>query len=144
MTLLTVALAAILVLFGVNLITRMSPTSSDGANANSLTLDRADVKGMAIEKEGKVFTLNQRQTESAVSFINRMSPVDKNDYSKKGDFDFTKLMIYRFNKPDITLVPIALERGNIVFDVPILSSSSYMLERSGGEFSSLIQKATEE
>lgn len=142
-SILTVALAAILLLGGLNYLSKGSiePTQP---NANSLALGKGEIKGVSIEKDGKTFTLNEKQQAAFLDFLNKMRPVDKKDYTPQNNFNFTKLTIYRFDKPDVNLLPIAIESKNIVFNIPILSSGSYMLDLSGGEFYDLIQKATQE
>lgn len=145
MTLLTIALAAILVLFGVNLITHIKPELKETEETvGTLGLNKAEVKGMAVDKNSKIYTLNQKQQNDALNFINRMRPVDKNDYPTKGTFEFTKLIVYRFDKPDVNLVPMAFQDQNLVFDVPALGSGSYMLDMSAGAFYDLIKKASQE
>lgn len=143
MTLLTIALAAILVLFGVNLITHVKPELKETEEtAGTLALNRSDIRGMAIDKNDKIFTLNQIQQNEAVTYINRMRPVNKNDYPTKGSFQFSKLIVYRFNKSDVVLIPIAFHDKNLVFDIPALGSSSYMLDESSGKFYDLIKNGS--
>lgn len=145
MTLLTIALAAILVLFGVNLITHIKPEIKETEETSgTLLLNRADIRGMAVDKEGKIFTLNQQQQNQAVTYINRMRPVNKNDYPTKDTFEFTQLILYRFNKRDVVLIPIAFQDKNLVFDIPALGSSSYMLDRSDGALYDLIKNGSQD
>ena len=139
----SIALAAVLVLFGVNALVHYYPSDAEPPPAGTLALVPADIKGMSIESQGRVFTLNQKQQADALSFINRMRPVDKKDYPNRSKFDFSRLIIYLFDKPEVSLVPITFSEQNLVFDIPSLNSSSYYLEMSGGEFYSLILKATQ-
>lgn len=145
-TLLTIALSAILVLFGVNFITFFQPATKGNQEGvvGNLTVALNEVKGIAIEKGKELFTLNQKQQNEALTLINRMRPVDKGDYPIKEKFEFTRIIIYRFNKPDIDLFPIANQKEGLVFNVPILNSSSYLLDMSGGQFYDLIKKGTQE
>lgn len=144
--LLSLALAAVLVLFGVNFISTLKNGAVDKemASFGNLGLDPKEVKGMSIEKAGKTYTLNQSQQNKALSFINTMVPVDKKDYVKRGVFDFSRIVVYRIDKTSVMLTPVAFSDQDIVFDVPSLNTSSYFLAKSGGELNSLIQKATED
>lgn len=136
----SIALGAVLVLFGVNFFTHEKPADAEQV-IGTLKMEPAEIKGMAIEAEGKVFTLNQKQQADALSFINRMRPVDKKDYTTRSKFDFSRLVVYRFDKPEISFVPVTYNDKNLVFDVPILNSASYFLDMSAGEFNTLILKA---
>lgn len=144
--LLMLALGAALLLFGVNYLANFKSiaVNDELASFGNLGLNPAEVRGMSVEKAGKTFTLNKEQQAKALSFINTMVPVDKKDYTKKEDFDFTRIVVYRFNGPNVSLVPIARADSDIVFDVPMLNSDSYFLAKSGDELNSLIQKATED
>jgi hypothetical protein len=143
LTLLTLALAAVFILFGINYISTLSQGNTTKPSAiGNLAINPAEVKGMAIEKGGKVFTLNKEQQTRALSFINNMAPVDKKDYPTKGSFEFSRIIIYRFNGENIELAPVALTGGDLVFDVPALNSDSYFLSLSAGELTDLIRKAT--
>lgn len=150
LTLLTMALAAILVLFGINLISHLGNNAATPAGEtpvvgnNLLALKSGDVKGMSIERDGKVYTLNQKQQTAALDFINRFRPVDKQDYPQRDRFVFSKLTVMRFNQPDVVLIPVAFKDKDLVFDIPSLNSGSYLLDLSGGEFYSLIQNSTRE
>ena len=80
LTLLTLALAAILVLFGINLISHLGnsePAAKEGSAKSLLSVNNEEVKGLSIERDGKTYTLNLKQQTAAIAFINRMRPVDK-------------------------------------------------------------------
>lgn len=144
LTLLSLALGAILILFAVNIATHLTPDSAVAPLVGNLAIEKGDIRGMSIESKGKMFTLNEKQQEDALSFINRMRPVEKKDFPNKSRFDFLRIIIYRFDKPEISLLPITFSEQNLVFDVPALNNSAYYLEMSAGEFYSLILKATQE
>lgn len=142
-SILTVALGAVLILGGLNYLSKGNVEPAQ-PNSNSLALGKGEIKGVSIEKNGKSFTLNEKQQTQFLDFLNKMRPVDKKDYTPQGNFDFTRISIQRFDKPDVNLLPVAIESKNLVFNIPILSSGSYMLDLSGGELNTLIQKATQE
>lgn len=99
---------------------------------------------MAVEKEGKIYNLNMKQQAEALAFLDRAEPVDKKDYPNKDPkIGFNRIIVYRFNLPDIIITPITHENKNLVFEIPQLSTNSYMMEFSGGEFTNLIQKVIE-
>lgn len=141
----------ILLLFSVNLLSHLnislpgSGAVNTSTNSQQLKINKAQVKAIAVEKEGKIYNLNMKQQTDALSFLDRAEPVDKKDYPEKDpNIGFNRIIIYRYNLPDIVLIPIAYERRNLVFETPILGNQSYMMEFSGGEFTNLIQKATEQ
>jgi len=141
--LLTIALAALLVLLGVNYVGQTGSSGSNSGVIGSLTLDPKEVRGVAVEKEGKIFTLNLKQQTEVLGYINSLLPVDKKDYvNAQQKFNFSRLIVYRFDKPDAILIPIALQNKGIVFDVPLLNSSSYMFDPSGGKMQALLEKAS--
>lgn len=135
---------AILTLFGLNFFSAYDPKAIDSASTNSkeIRINKNQVKGIAVEKEGKIYNLNMKQQQEALMFLDRAEPVDKKDYPNKDPkIGFNRIIVYRFNLPDIVLTPIAYDNKNLVFEVPQLSTNSYMMEFSGGEFTALIQKA---
>ncbi len=147
--LVALALIAVLILFGVNLTnkyqTQTPQTNTPTLNNQQLKIDRTQVKGIAVEKEGKVYNMSMRQQMTALTFLDRAEPVDRKDYpTRNPSMGFNRLIIYRFNQPDIVLTPFAFEEKNIVFESPIIGTGSYILEMSGGEFYNLIQKVTEQ
>lgn len=149
--LVALVILAILILFGLNFYSSMdpkapAPTTSSAANSNSkeLRINKNQVKGMAVEKEGKIYNLNMKQQAEALAFLDRAEPVDKKDYPNKDPkIGFNRIIVYRFNLPDIIITPITHENKNLVFEIPQLSTNSYMMEFSGGEFTNLIQKVIE-
>lgn len=98
-----------------------------------------DVRGMAVFHNGIPYTLNFEQQKLANDVINRAVEVKKSDYPKaEAPFSFDKLVIYRFNAPDVEIFPISYSDRNLVFSVPSLSQEKYFLELSGGEFKNMI------
>ena len=143
--LVALVILAILILFGLNLYSSFepqTPETSTNTNSKELRINKNQVKGIAVEKEGKIYNLNMKQQTEALAFLDRAEPVDKKDYPNKDTkIGFNRIIVYRFNLPDIVITPITYENKNLVFEVPQLSANSYMIELSGGEFTSLIQKA---
>jgi hypothetical protein len=114
----------------------LSPSAPDATAAG---LPPLEVRGMAVVHEGKPFTLNFDQQKLANDAISRAVKVKKSDYSKSKDpLNFDKIVIYRFNAPDLDLIPIQYAEKNLVFEVPALSSDSYFLELSGGSLKNMI------
>jgi len=141
--LVALVIIAILTLFGLNFFSSYEPQAPDSTKTNSkeLRINKNQVKGIAVEKEGKIYNLNMKQQTEALTFLDRAEPVDKKDYPNKDPkIGFNRIIVYRFNLPDIMITPITYENKNLVFEVPLLSANSYMMEVSGGEFTNLIQK----
>ena len=71
-----------------------------------------DVRGMAIEHNRKLYTLNFDQQNGMVEIFNRLIPVSEEMIAKrtvvpKKPLEIQKITIYRFNQPDIEILPIA-------------------------------------
>lgn len=148
--LVALVILAILILFGVNFLTTLtapapaSENTSTTSSSKELRINKNQVKGIAVEKEGKIYNLSMKQQTEALTFLDRSEPVDKKDYPEKDPkIGFNRIIVYRYNLPDITLEPIAFDRKNLVFSVPQLSTNSYMVELSGGEFTNLILKVVQ-
>jgi len=71
-----------------------------------------DVRGMAVEHNGLLYTLNFQQQNHLVEIFNRSNPISGPDLSKRkitpqNAPDVKKIIIYRFNAPDIEITPVA-------------------------------------
>lgn len=71
-----------------------------------------DVRGMAIEHNQKLYTLNFDQQNQMIDIFNRLIPVsqeliEKRKVVPKKPLEIQKIVIYRFNAPDIEVRPVA-------------------------------------
>lgn len=75
-----------------------------------------NIKGMAIEHKSKLYTLNFNQQTQMVRLLNNNQ---LSTYAKKTPekLDFEKIVVYRFNQPDLEIVPLAFEQSQLLFAV---------------------------
>jgi hypothetical protein len=98
-----------------------------------------DVKGTAIEHKGGLYTLNFDQQNSVIEYLNLSIPVGKEALdSHQGPLNFTKLIIYRFNKPDLVITPIQYEGNNLIFSSPEWNHNGYLKDVSYGHLKNLL------
>jgi hypothetical protein len=103
-----------------------------------------EVRGMAVEYNQKLYTLNYEQQNDAVAYLNQsllVGPAAKSLASQSTKPEFTRLIIYRFGKPDLVLTPIGWEPdGNLVYSVPEWNHDGLLNDISLGAFRSLISR----
>ena len=98
-----------------------------------------EVRGMAIEHKGLLYTLNFDQQNKVIDNLNLAIPIGKSALApSKETLNFTKLIIYRFNKADLILLPIQYEGNNLIFSVPEWNKSGYIKDISYGHLKSLL------
>jgi hypothetical protein len=127
-----VALAAI----GFILVFNMSEIFSGPINETYLSFN--DVEGMAIVHHGLPYTLNFKQQTQTIEYLNRALPVGKSDIGDGEPLNFSKLVIYRFNKPALDAVLIGYENNNLIFSVPEWNPNGYIKDVSVGDFKNLL------
>lgn len=118
-----------------------------------------DVKGVAVEHNGELYTLNFAQQNQLIDVINRSFVVTQEDVdNRKIHFssapEIDKIIIYRFNESNvqIEITPIAyvnkkvnvlvhnpLEDVNIVFSAPLLSHTGFLEESSEDEIYKMLK-----
>lgn len=127
-----VVLAA-LVLLGLNL----TPFFSHKEQKVLISLN--DTNGMTVVHNGKPYTLNFEQQNSAMEYINRSVFVKKSDYEKrKKNFEVEKIIVYRFKNPEVDIFPIDLADRNLIFSAPTWSQEYYFMDLSAGGFQRLL------
>jgi hypothetical protein len=113
-----------------------------------------DVRGMAIEHNGLLYTLNFSQQNHLVDIFNRATSVAPNDVTNrktqlKHPPEITKIIIYRFDAPDIEIHPVAYttKKGsstqqpndfNFVFSIPQWDAKNYFEEATPNELATIL------
>ena len=105
-----------------------------------------DVRGMAVEHNHLLYTLNFEQQNALIDIFNRAIPVgkdlvDKRKVKMKNTPDIQKIIVYLFNAPDIEIIPVAYVsqttttpttdeqlHGNLVFSVPAWNQNGLLEE----------------
>lgn len=101
-----------------------------------------DVKGIAIEHHGFLYTLNFEQQNRVIGWINMSLAINTTPPAQNSltEPDVSNLIIYRFNKTDLILKPIGYSKNNLVFLSSELNSRGYMQDVSLGDWKSLLTK----
>lgn len=96
-------------------------------------LSRGETRGIELYHQGKPYTLNFEQQESLIDLLNRATPVEKVevDLQSKPPLDFEKIVIYRFNAPNIILTPIGYKDNQLLFSVPEWSQKPFQDNSQG-------------
>jgi len=143
----------IAVLAGFAVILLMNAASLIGI-APSKYIAPNDVKGMAVEHNGLLYTLNFSQQNRLVDVFNRATSVTPNDATARKLHvshppEITKIVIYRFNAPDIEVTPVAytIKKGtppqqqkafNFVFSAPQWDAKNYFEEATPNELDTIL------
>lgn len=101
-------------------------------------LPRNDVRGIDIDHNGKLWTLNFEQQNKLVNVLNASIATSERFSPENTDFD--KLIIYRFNKPDIILTPLKVVNKQLVFSVPEWNLKGNMKESNPGEIQQILSQ----
>lgn len=102
-------------------------------------ITRNDVRGMDIQYKNTLYTLNFAQQNEVIDILNQgvlVAPeVSKNE--KKPDFE--KLILYRFDKSDIEIVPFNIDNdNNYTFSVSDFSKTKNLKDTSRGTLQELL------
>ena len=133
----------IAVLVSAAIILAMNAATSFGI-ASYKYLSPNDVRGMAVEHNQKLYTLNFAQQNFVVDLINNALPLTTKEEPKNGKVDFSKIVIYRFNAPDIEIHPIAYiskeNSSHLVFSVPALNPNALLQDNSSENVKNFFSK----
>lgn len=106
---------------------------------NERYLSYNGVRGVAIEHNNLLYTLNFDQQNRLIDYINMALPVGKSSWnSSRNDLPFTKIVVYRFNQPDLIMTLVGIENQNLIFAVPDWNSAGYISDVTLGKFYQLM------
>lgn len=102
-----------------------------------------DVKGMAVEHEGKLFTLSFQQQQQAVNILNRSVKIGSKlpGNGKPMQFGYDRLIIYMFKGKDIEIQPVTLVNQQLIFRVDAWNPEGLMRETGPGELQPLLMES---
>lgn len=108
-----------------------------------------DVRGIAVEHNGLLYTLNFEQQNELVDIFNRAIPLSKESAeSRKAatekPSEVQKIIVYRFDAPDVEIIPVGnvsksqsvtqtKENLNMVFSAPLWNDKGFLEESIGDE-----------
>lgn len=128
-----VVLTAIFVLLLMNAVQFLLPP-------NEGRLSLRDIRGMAIEHNRTLYTLNLEQQMELAAIVNAASPTSfKNVSGENSPKNIQTIYVYRFNDmPTLEIVPIGYVDNNLVFTVPDWSLKGELVESSQGKLKELL------
>lgn len=130
-----IVLVGIFILLAINIMPYISNIKSE----RYLTYN--GVRGMAIEHNNLLYTLNFEQQNELIGILNMALPIGSKAYTQDNEKpNFEKIIIYRFNSPDAVITPIAYQGNELVFSIPEWNNNGLMKEVSRGELKSLLEK----
>lgn len=115
-----------------------------------------DVRGIATEHHHKLYTLNFAQQNALIEIFNRSFPVGKEMVEARkvtlsNPPEVEKIIIYRFNAPDLEVLPIAYvskstsvleknesQKTSLVFSVPEWNANGLLEESTSDELNKLL------
>jgi hypothetical protein len=115
-----------------------------------------DVRGVAIEHHQKLYTLNFAQQNELIDILNRSIPVgqelvESRKVEVKDAPEVEKIIIYRFNAPDIEIIPVAyvskttsaiktnnISKTSLVYSVPEWNLNGLLEESTSDELHKLL------
>ncbi len=98
------------------------------------------IHGSAIEHQGKLYTLNFAQQNALIETINRSVRVTELPSGDAVKADFSKIVVYRFQAPVVTVTPAGFFSENLVYKAPQLVSPDYLMELSRGQLETLLSQ----
>lgn len=100
------------------------------------------VRGMAIDHQKLLYTLNFQQQNEVIDILNESVRVVGVKPGKRKKPDFEKVIVYQFDgKPDLIIKPIAYVGNNLVFSVAEWNPEGYLMELSEGKLQTLLSKS---
>lgn len=100
------------------------------------------VRGMAINHNELLYTLNFNQQNEVIEILNHSVRVVGVKPGKRKKPDFEKIVVYQFDgKPDLIVKPIAYIGNNLVFSVAEWNPEGYLMEISEGKLQTLLSKS---
>lgn len=130
-----IVIACIFILLAVNYL----PFISTAVEDQFLTND--GVKGVELYHNNTPFTLNFDQQNFLIGSLNKGEKIGKELIKRNSSlFPYSKIVVYQFGKPTITLTPISIIDQNIIFEAPEWNPNGYIQESSGGELLELLSK----
>lgn len=104
-------------------------------------LSRGDVRGSAVVHRSKEYTLNFSQQNALIAYINNTEKVP-HTIKRTGQtlLDFEKIIVYKFNAPNIEIKPIGYVNNELLFSVPEWYKEGLLKDTSNGELKSILSQ----
>lgn len=101
-----------------------------------------EVRGVAVEHDDKLYTLNFDQQNSVITLFNQSVRVGSEGIAEGDlpDLGYEKIHIYRFGKSNIVITPLALVNRQLLFRAPEWNPDGLLRETGPGELNSLLSQ----
>lgn len=104
-------------------------------------ISQVEVKSISIVNDSKETPLNFEQKNAVISFLNRASPIDKDLFLEKGTSpQFSKIVIYYFNKPELTIKPIKYIDNELIFSQDEWNPKGLLRDNTKGLLKSVLSQ----
>lgn len=135
---LSILLVLSIALMGVLFIFNLSVGS--GAKSPDKYLSLNGVEGIVIEHNGKEYTLNFRQQNALITYINRAVSISKAEEGsiRKVNFPYGVVTVFRFGKPAVKITPVGFINQQIILDAPEFNPNGLIRETGPGEIHPLL------
>lgn len=101
-----------------------------------------DVRGMAVEHNQKLYTLNFDQQTKLIGYFNQSIPVKNTIIANaKPKLEISKIIVYRFDLPDLTIIPIDYMDNNLVYSAPDWNPGGLMKDTSLGAVKNILSQS---
>ncbi len=132
----SLVILGMLILLGLNMTAIMS-----GKPENEKFLRYNHVRGMAVNHNQVLYTLNFTQQNKVIDILNRSVRVVGVKPGKREKPAIDQIIVYQFDgKPDLIINPVAYVDKNLVFSAPEWEPEGYLMELSEGDLLTLLSK----
>lgn len=98
-----------------------------------------DVRGMAVEHKDKLYTLNFKQQTEVIEAFNKSIPIKSSELADKNPkLEIAKIIIYRFDGPDLTIVPIEYSKNNLIFSCKDWNPDGFLKDVTNGNLKNIL------
>jgi len=112
--------------------------------ASEKFIPRNTIRGMAVFRNKKPFTLNFEQQNKVAEILNRSVKVGMENYltGETADFDYDLLKIYRFGDEDIEIKPVGFVSNQLLLQSTDRNPKELIRETGPGELDPLLKAAS--
>lgn len=103
-----------------------------------------DVRGIAVVHQNKEYPLDSSRQAEVLSILNNAARLKKGTVSEseKVNFPYSKVIIYRFKKPEVEIIPIKFVDLQMIFYCKDWNPDGGMLQEVGpGDLNAILESA---
>ena len=99
------------------------------------------VKGVAVVKDNKIYTLNFDQQNEFIGYINRSKPEPSEEYIDDENVKISKIIVYLFDSPNIVIEPLGYNNNNLVYKTSVFNHEGLMKDQSFGKLKTILENS---